>query len=101
MNLRINPEVKMRLMRAAALRHTDLTDFVTQTALREANAVITEAEEVKLSARDSRSCSRSSREPAHAERQASCRHGSVCRRQELLTPLRWHEELDLRGIMIA
>lgn len=46
MNLRVKPEVKARLVRAAALRHTDLTDFVTRTALRE-------AEQVKLSARDS------------------------------------------------
>ncbi len=41
------------LMRAAALRHTDLTDFVTQSALREAKAVIEAAEHVKLSERDS------------------------------------------------
>ncbi|MCV9999756.1 DUF1778 domain-containing protein [Pararhizobium sp. YC-54] len=53
MNLRVKPEVKARLVRAAALRHTDLTDFVTRTALREAEAVIAEAEQVKLSARDS------------------------------------------------
>ncbi|MFT2215518.1 DUF1778 domain-containing protein [Rhizobium giardinii] len=53
MNLRVKPEVKARLVRAAALRHTDLTDFVTRTALREAEAVIAEAEQVKLSERDS------------------------------------------------
>ncbi|MBN9583465.1 type II toxin-antitoxin system TacA family antitoxin [Bradyrhizobium cenepequi] len=53
MNLRIKPEVKARLMRAAALRQTDLTDFVTQTALREADAVISAAEQLKLSERDS------------------------------------------------
>ena len=53
MNLRIKPEVKARLVRAAALRHTDLTDFVTQTALREAEAVIAEAEQIGLSERDS------------------------------------------------
>jgi uncharacterized protein (DUF1778 family) len=53
MNLRIKPEIKSRLMRAAALRHTDLTDFVTQTALREADTVIQEAEQLKLSVRDS------------------------------------------------
>jgi uncharacterized protein (DUF1778 family) len=40
-------------VRAAALRHTDLTDFVTRTALREAEAVIAEAEQVRLSERDS------------------------------------------------
>ncbi|MGD0661427.1 MAG: DUF1778 domain-containing protein [Syntrophorhabdales bacterium] len=53
MNLRVKPEVKARLVRAAALRHTDLTDFVTRTALREAEAVIEEAERIKLSERDS------------------------------------------------
>lgn len=53
MNLRVKPEVKARLVRAAALRHTDLTEFVTRTALREADAVIEAAEHVKLSERDS------------------------------------------------
>ena len=52
MNIRVKPEVKARLMRAAALRHTDLTSFVTQTALREAEAVIAEADVVKASERD-------------------------------------------------
>ena len=32
MSLRVKPEVKARLVRAAALRHTDLTEFVTRTA---------------------------------------------------------------------
>jgi uncharacterized protein (DUF1778 family) len=41
------------LLRAAALRNTDLTDFVLQHALREAEAVIQEAEHLKLSERDS------------------------------------------------
>lgn len=53
MNLRIKPEIKARLMRAAALRQTDLTRFVTQSALREADAVILEAERIELSERDS------------------------------------------------
>lgn len=53
MHLRIKPELKAKLMRAAALRHTDLTDFVLATALREAEAVIESAEQVTLSARDS------------------------------------------------
>jgi uncharacterized protein (DUF1778 family) len=52
MNLRISPEVKAKLVRAAALRNTDLTNFVTQTALREAEAVIEAAEVVRLSERD-------------------------------------------------
>ena len=53
MNLRVTPLAKSKLVRAAALRHTDLTDFVTQTALREADAVIAAAEVVTLSERDS------------------------------------------------
>ena len=53
MNLRVTPIAKAKLVRAAALRHTDLTDFVTRTALREAEAVIAEAEVVSLSGRDS------------------------------------------------
>jgi uncharacterized protein (DUF1778 family) len=52
MNLRIKADAKARLMRAAALRHTDLTSFVTQSALLAADAVITEAEAIKLSERD-------------------------------------------------
>jgi len=52
MNLRVSPETKAKLVRAAALRNTDLTNFVTQTALREAEAVIEAAEVIRLSARD-------------------------------------------------
>ena len=54
MNLRVLPEQKATLMRAAALKNTDLTDFVLQLALREAKAVIAEAERVTLSERDTR-----------------------------------------------
>jgi uncharacterized protein (DUF1778 family) len=53
MNLRVRPEQKAALMRAAALRNTDLTDFVLQPALREARTVIEEAERIVLSERDS------------------------------------------------
>lgn len=53
MNLRLQPEQKAMLMRAAALRHTDLTDFVLQPALREAKAVIEESDRIVLSERDS------------------------------------------------
>ena len=53
MNLRIQPAQKAMLMRAAALSNTDLTDFVVQNAVREAEVVIEHAEHVKLSARDS------------------------------------------------
>ena len=52
MNLRVSPETKAKLVRAAALRNTDLTNFVTQTALREAEVVIEAAEAVRLSTRD-------------------------------------------------
>jgi len=53
MTLRLRPEQKATLMRAAALRNTDLTDFVLQPALREAKAVIEESERIVLSERDS------------------------------------------------
>jgi uncharacterized protein (DUF1778 family) len=53
MNLRIRREQKATLLRAAALKNTDLTDFVIQNAMREAEAVIEEADHVKLSGRDS------------------------------------------------
>ena len=53
MNLRVSPETKAKLVRAAALRKIDLTGIVTQTALREAEAVIATAETITLSERDS------------------------------------------------
>jgi uncharacterized protein (DUF1778 family) len=52
MNLRISPETKAKLVRAAALRDTDLTSFVTQSALREAEAVIAAADVLTVSGRD-------------------------------------------------
>ncbi len=53
MQLRIQPDQKATLMRAAALRNTTLTDFIFQIAMREANVVIEEAERIRLSERDS------------------------------------------------
>ena len=53
MSLRIRAEEKALLMRAVALNHTDLTDFVIRHALSAARAVIQEADRVTLSARDS------------------------------------------------
>ena len=53
MNLRVRPEQKATLLRAAALKKTDLTDFVLQPALREAEAIIEAADHQKLSERDS------------------------------------------------
>jgi uncharacterized protein (DUF1778 family) len=41
------------LLRAVALNHTDLTDFVIRHAVRAAQAVIEEADHVRLSGRDS------------------------------------------------
>jgi uncharacterized protein (DUF1778 family) len=52
MSLRVSRETKSRIARAASLRHTDMTNFVTQAALREADAVIAEAEWISLSGRD-------------------------------------------------
>jgi uncharacterized protein (DUF1778 family) len=53
MSLRIRPEEKALLLRAVALNHTDLTDFVIRHAVRAARAVIEEADHVRLSGRDS------------------------------------------------
>lgn len=52
MNLRVPAAAKAKLLRAAALLNTDLTNFVTQSALREADAVIEQAETTKVSERD-------------------------------------------------
>ncbi|WP_040675056.1 DUF1778 domain-containing protein [Rhizobium grahamii] len=52
MSLRVPATAKAKLRRAAALRNTDLTSFVTQSALREAEAVIEEAETIRVSRRD-------------------------------------------------
>jgi uncharacterized protein (DUF1778 family) len=52
MSLRIRAEEKALLMRAVALNHTDLTDFVLRHALSAARAVIQEADQIQLSARD-------------------------------------------------
>jgi uncharacterized protein (DUF1778 family) len=53
MSLRIRAEEKALLLRAVALNHTDLTDFVVRHARRAAQAVIDEADRVRLSKRDS------------------------------------------------
>ncbi len=53
MSLRIRPEEKSLLLRAVALEHTDLTDFVIQHAVNAARAVIEEADHLRLSERDS------------------------------------------------
>ena len=53
MSLRIRAEEKRLLLRAVAIQHTDLTDFVVKNALRAAKDVIAEAEHIQLSERDS------------------------------------------------
>ncbi len=53
MSLRIPSEEKTILLRAAALKRTDLTDFVRQHSLKAAREIIEEAERLELSERDS------------------------------------------------
>jgi uncharacterized protein (DUF1778 family) len=52
-SLRIRAEEKALLLRAVALNHTDLTDFVLRHALRAAKAITQKADRVPLSSRDS------------------------------------------------
>jgi len=52
LQIRVTPAIKARIARAAALQNMDLTQFVTGTALREADAVIERAESVRVSTRD-------------------------------------------------
>ena len=54
LSLRIRAKEKAVLLRAVALKNTDLTDFVIRHALHAAEAVLEEAEHIKLSGRDSR-----------------------------------------------
>jgi uncharacterized protein (DUF1778 family) len=51
--LRVRADDKVTLMRAAALEHTDMTDFVLRHALDAARKIIEQAERVTLSERDS------------------------------------------------
>jgi uncharacterized protein (DUF1778 family) len=51
--LRIKPADKAVIVRAAALAQTDMTTFILQSALREAQSVIEEHERIKLTQRDS------------------------------------------------
>ena len=52
--LRVSPADKAKLLRAVALAHTDMTDFILRNALRAADEVIDQAERMVLSARDTR-----------------------------------------------
>lgn len=51
--IRIDPESKAKLARAAALEHIDLTAFILRAALPAAQSVIDRAEHIELSERDS------------------------------------------------
>ena len=51
--LRVRSEDKAMLMRAVALEHTDMTDFILRHALDAARKVIDQAEHASLSGRDS------------------------------------------------
>ena len=53
MSLRIPAEEKAILLRAAALKHKDLSEFVRQYSVDAAKAVIREEEHLSLSERDS------------------------------------------------
>jgi uncharacterized protein (DUF1778 family) len=53
MSLRIRAEEKALLLRAVALKHTDLTDFIVTHAVSAAREVLAEADRIQLSARDS------------------------------------------------
>jgi uncharacterized protein (DUF1778 family) len=53
MSLRIRAAEKALLLRAVALKQTDLTEFVVTQAVAAAKGVIAEAEHVQLSERDS------------------------------------------------
>jgi len=51
--LRVRPDDKATLMRAVALEHTDMADFILRHALDAARKVIEQAEHLTLSERDS------------------------------------------------
>jgi len=51
--LRIQPADKAMLMQAVALEHTDITNFILRHALNAARKVISRAERLALSERDS------------------------------------------------
>ena len=53
MSLRIAAEEKTLLVRAAALQHTNLTEFVVRTVVAAARDVIDQSERVELTERDS------------------------------------------------
>jgi uncharacterized protein (DUF1778 family) len=52
LQIRMSPAKKARIARAAAIQQVDLTQFVTESALREADAVIERAEHIELTERE-------------------------------------------------
>jgi uncharacterized protein (DUF1778 family) len=52
-DLRLSPEAKTAIARAAALSNVGLTEFIARSALRDAQAAIERAEHLGLSERDS------------------------------------------------
>jgi uncharacterized protein (DUF1778 family) len=52
LQIRMSPVKKARIARAAAIQQVDLTQFVTESALREADAVIERAEHIELTERE-------------------------------------------------
>ena len=53
MSLRIASEDKALLMRAAALQHANLTEFVVKNVMEVAHRIVSESERLALSERDS------------------------------------------------
>ena len=52
LQIRLSPAEKARIARAAAIRQVDLTQFVTEAALREADAVIEREDHIELTERE-------------------------------------------------
>lgn len=52
LQIRMSAAKKARIARAAAIQQVDLTQFVTESALREADAVIERSEHIELTERE-------------------------------------------------
>lgn len=52
LQIRMSPAKKARIARAAAIQQVDLTQFVTDSALRAADAVIERADQIELTERE-------------------------------------------------
>ena len=90
MSLRIRAEEKALLLRAVALNHTDLTDFVVRHALHAAKAIVEEADHVRLSGRDSlRVLKLLENPPAPNARLRAAGTGIA---EAVITVTAWHEE---------